>query len=75
MSWITARSSSRAKTYTWSPGWSTVAARGGTNSRPRRINVTADRSGGGHVLSCVAGEDVQLSVQPVDGVTVSGLAR
>lgn len=37
--------------------------------------VTADRSGGGHVLSCVVGEDVQLSVQPIDEVTVSGLAR
>ena len=32
--------------------------------------VTADRSAGGHVLSCVAGGDVQLSVEPLDGVTV-----
>lgn len=37
--------------------------------------VTADRAGGGHVLSCVAGDDVQVSVQPLDGVVVSGLAR
>ncbi|MEY2990446.1 MAG: hypothetical protein RLZZ163_1362 [Actinomycetota bacterium] len=27
--------------------------------------LTADRQAGGHVLSCVAGSDVQLSVQPV----------
>lgn len=32
--------------------------------------VTADRSGGGHVLSCVAGNDVQLSIQAADGVTI-----
>ena len=32
--------------------------------------VTADRSAGGHVLSCIAGGDVQLSVEPLDGVTV-----
>jgi len=32
--------------------------------------VTADRSAGGHVLSCVVGGDVQLSVEPLDGVTV-----
>ena len=32
--------------------------------------VTADRSAGGHVLSCVAGSDVQLSVEPLAGVTI-----
>lgn len=32
--------------------------------------VTADRKAGGHVLSCVAGADVQLSVQPVASVEV-----
>lgn len=32
--------------------------------------LTADRSAGGHVLSCVAGSDVQLSVQPVTTVTL-----
>lgn len=32
--------------------------------------VTADRSAGGHVLSCVAASDVQLSVEPLAGVTV-----
>lgn len=37
--------------------------------------VTADRSAGGHVLSCVAGPDVQLSVQALDGVRVTGLDR
>jgi acetolactate decarboxylase len=30
--------------------------------------VTADREAGGHVLSCVAGPDVQLSVQPLADV-------
>jgi alpha-acetolactate decarboxylase len=30
--------------------------------------VTRDRSAGGHVLSCIAGSDVQLSVQRADGV-------
>lgn len=33
--------------------------------------VTADRTAGGHVLSCVAGPDVQLSVQPLDAVRVT----
>lgn len=32
--------------------------------------VTADRTAGGHVLSCITGSDVQLSVQPLDRVTV-----
>ena len=32
--------------------------------------VTADRTAGGHVLSCVAGGDVQLSVEPVRSVDV-----
>jgi acetolactate decarboxylase len=30
--------------------------------------LTADRRAGGHVLSCVAGSDVQLSVQPVSRI-------
>jgi acetolactate decarboxylase len=34
--------------------------------------LTADRTAGGHVISCVAGKDVQLSVQVADGVRVSG---
>ena len=37
--------------------------------------VTADRTVGGHVLSCVTGADVQLSVEPLDGVVVSGVDR
>jgi acetolactate decarboxylase len=37
--------------------------------------VTADRSAGGHVLSCVVGSDVQLSVQPLDRVTLLGAAQ
>ena len=32
--------------------------------------LTADRAAGGHVLSCVAGSDVQLSVQRADGVRI-----
>lgn len=32
--------------------------------------LTTDRTAGGHVLSCVAGEDVQLSVQPVSSVKI-----
>jgi acetolactate decarboxylase len=34
--------------------------------------ITADRTAGGHVISCVAGRDVQLSIQVADGVRVSG---
>lgn len=34
--------------------------------------VTTDRSAGGHVLSCTAGSDVQLSIQPMAGVKVVG---
>jgi acetolactate decarboxylase len=34
--------------------------------------LAADRKAGGHVISCVAGNDVQLSVQRTRGVTVSG---
>jgi acetolactate decarboxylase len=33
--------------------------------------ITADRTAGGHVLSCVAGGDVQLSVQRAAGFRVS----
>lgn len=33
--------------------------------------ITADRTAGGHVLSCVAGTDVQLSVQRASGFRVS----
>lgn len=32
--------------------------------------LTADRSAGGHVLSCIAGPDVQLSLEPVPAVRV-----
>jgi len=37
--------------------------------------LTADRKAGGHVISCVAGSDVQLSVQRTSGVQVNGAAR
>jgi acetolactate decarboxylase len=33
--------------------------------------VTADRTAGGHVISCVAGPDVQLSIQRAAGVNIS----
>ncbi len=33
--------------------------------------VTADRSAGGHVISCVTGSDVQLSIQHAAGVNIS----
>ena len=35
--------------------------------------VTVDRTAGGHVLSCTVGPDVQLSVEPLLRVQVSGL--
>lgn len=34
--------------------------------------VTADRTAGGHVLTCTVGSDVQVSVQRADGVTIHG---
>ena len=37
--------------------------------------LTADRKAGGHVISCVAGPDVQLSVQRTTGVLISGAAH
>lgn len=35
--------------------------------------LTADRKAGGHVISCVAGGDVQLSVQRAAGISIRGL--
>lgn len=37
--------------------------------------LTADRKAGGHVISCVAGSDVQLSVQRTAGVSILGNRR
>lgn len=37
--------------------------------------LTRDRSAGGHVLSCIAGPDVQLSVQRADGVHLAAPAN
>lgn len=34
--------------------------------------LTADRTAGGHVISCVVGPDVQLSVQRAEGVQIFG---
>lgn len=36
--------------------------------------LTADRKAGGHVISCIAGDDVQLSVQRTAGVSIHGQA-
>ncbi len=36
--------------------------------------VAADRKAGGHVISCIAGADVQLSVQRTAGVAIQGAA-
>jgi acetolactate decarboxylase len=37
--------------------------------------LTADRTAGGHVISCVAGNDVQLTVQRTAGVSITGAAQ
>lgn len=37
--------------------------------------LAADRTAGGHVISCVAGNDVQISVQRTSGVAVQGAAE
>lgn len=37
--------------------------------------LTADRTAGGHVLSCVAGNDVQLTVQVTDGTQVNAVEQ
>lgn len=37
--------------------------------------LTADRDAGGHVLSCVTGSDVQLSIQRASGARVRGTSR
>lgn len=37
--------------------------------------LTVDRKAGGHVISCVAGSDVQLSVERTGGVRIEGAAH
>ncbi|MGI9135962.1 MAG: acetolactate decarboxylase [Candidatus Nanopelagicales bacterium] len=37
--------------------------------------LAADRKAGGHVVSCVAGSDVQVSVQRTSGIVVQGAAQ
>ncbi len=37
--------------------------------------LTVDRKAGGHVISCVAGSDVQVSVQRTSGIVVQGAAQ
>ncbi len=54
-------------------GFRTGADMAGTGAPGLHLHgLTADRSAGGHVLSCVAGPDVQLSVQRAAGVQVLG---
>ncbi len=54
-------------------GFRTGADLAGTGAPGLHLHgLTADRMAGGHVLSCVAGPDVQLSVQRASGVKVLG---
>ena len=54
-------------------GFRTGADLAGTGAPGLHLHgLTADRAAGGHVLSCVAGPDVQLSVQRAAGVRVLG---
>lgn len=54
-------------------GFRTGADLAGTGAPGLHLHgLTADRTAGGHVLSCVAGPDVQLSVQRASGVQVLG---
>jgi acetolactate decarboxylase len=54
-------------------GFRTGADLAGTGAPGLHLHgVTADRTAGGHVLSCIAGPDVQLSVQRAAGVQVLG---
>jgi acetolactate decarboxylase len=54
-------------------GFRTGADLAGTGAPGLHLHgLTTDRSAGGHVLSCVAGSDVQLSVQRAAGVRVVG---
>jgi acetolactate decarboxylase len=54
-------------------GFRTGADLAGTGAPGLHLHgLTADRAAGGHVLSCVAGPDVQLSVQRAAGVQILG---
>ncbi len=54
-------------------GFRTGADLAGTGAPGLHLHgLTADRAAGGHVLSCVAGPDVQLSVQRASGVRILG---
>ncbi len=55
-------------------GFRTGADMAGTGAPGLHLHgLTADRTAGGHVLSCVAGNDVQLSVQRAAGASVSAV--
>jgi acetolactate decarboxylase len=54
-------------------GFRTGADLAGTGAPGLHLHgLTADRKAGGHVVSCVAGNDVHLSVQRTAGVQVQG---
>jgi acetolactate decarboxylase len=54
-------------------GFRTGADLAGTGAPGLHLHgLTADRDAGGHVLSCVAGPDVQLSVQRASGIRILG---
>ena len=57
-------------------GFRTGADLAGTGAPGLHLHgLTADRKAGGHVVSCVAGNDVQLTVQRTSGVQVQGAHR
>ena len=57
-------------------GFRTGADLAGTGAPGLHLHgLTADRKAGGHVVSCVAGNDVQLTVQRTAGVQVQGAAH
>jgi acetolactate decarboxylase len=57
-------------------GFRTGADLAGTGAPGLHLHgLTADRKAGGHVVSCVVGNDVQLTVQRTAGVQVQGAAH
>ena len=57
-------------------GFRTGADLAGTGAPGLHLHgLTADRKAGGHVISCVAGGDVQLTVQRTAGVSITGAAH
>lgn len=57
-------------------GFRTGADMAGTGAPGLHLHgLTADRTAGGHVISCVAGTDVQLTVQVTDGAQVNAVEQ